>query len=189
MKLAPRMIQSMEILQLPIMALQERIEQEMSDNPMLEVQEKDPSLPEESSEQKESPEAPDVEQKELVVDEAHNNADDFERLDDRRDHLLFSRLGLMLRLHRMKDEHLLWDREFVDPRSPEDAPHLFDQTEDFRGVTTGVGGPKLLRLDPDQQPRMAFEDMVAHVERRLQFVTASSLAGIESALQAGFAID
>ena len=29
------MIQSMEILQLPIMALQERIEQEMEDNPVL----------------------------------------------------------------------------------------------------------------------------------------------------------
>ena len=38
-KLAPRMIQSMEILQLPIMALQERIEQEMNENPMLEVEE------------------------------------------------------------------------------------------------------------------------------------------------------
>ena len=46
-KLAPRMIQSMEILQLPIMALQERIEQEMNDNPLLEVQELDPSLPDE----------------------------------------------------------------------------------------------------------------------------------------------
>src|ERR1700751_3752533 len=34
--LAPRMIQSMEILQLPIMALQERIEQELSENPVLE---------------------------------------------------------------------------------------------------------------------------------------------------------
>jgi RNA polymerase sigma-54 factor len=45
MKLAPRMIQSMEILQLPIMALQERIEQEMSDNPMLEFQDEDSSLP------------------------------------------------------------------------------------------------------------------------------------------------
>ena len=30
------MIQSMEILQLPIMALQERIEQELSENPVLE---------------------------------------------------------------------------------------------------------------------------------------------------------
>jgi len=39
MKLAPRMIQSMEILQLPILALQERIEQELNNNPVLEVDE------------------------------------------------------------------------------------------------------------------------------------------------------
>ena len=36
MILAPRMIQSMEILQLPIMALQERIEHELEENPVLE---------------------------------------------------------------------------------------------------------------------------------------------------------
>ncbi len=36
MKLAPRMIQSMEILQLPMMALEERIDQELSANPVLE---------------------------------------------------------------------------------------------------------------------------------------------------------
>ena len=40
--LAPRMIQSMEILQLPILALQERIEQEMEENPVLELQEEEP---------------------------------------------------------------------------------------------------------------------------------------------------
>jgi len=39
MKLAPRMIQSMEILQLPILALQERIERELNSNPVLEVEE------------------------------------------------------------------------------------------------------------------------------------------------------
>ncbi|HPS54052.1 MAG TPA: RNA polymerase factor sigma-54 [Sedimentisphaerales bacterium] len=39
MKLAPHMIQSMEILQLPILALQERIEQELNSNPVLEVEE------------------------------------------------------------------------------------------------------------------------------------------------------
>jgi RNA polymerase sigma-54 factor len=39
MILAPRMIQSMEILQLPIMALQERIQQELQDNPVLELKE------------------------------------------------------------------------------------------------------------------------------------------------------
>jgi hypothetical protein len=37
--LAPRMIQSMEILQLPIMALQERIEQEIQVNPVLDLAE------------------------------------------------------------------------------------------------------------------------------------------------------
>jgi RNA polymerase sigma-54 factor len=35
--LAPRMIQSMEILQLPTMALEERIEQEIQNNETLEV--------------------------------------------------------------------------------------------------------------------------------------------------------
>ena len=39
MILAPRMIQSMEILQLPIMALQERIQQELQENPVLEQKE------------------------------------------------------------------------------------------------------------------------------------------------------
>ena len=44
MKLAPHMIQSMEILQLPILALQERIEQELNSNPVLELEE--PAKPE-----------------------------------------------------------------------------------------------------------------------------------------------
>ncbi len=35
MRMAPRMIQSMEILQMPLMALQERIDQELSENPVL----------------------------------------------------------------------------------------------------------------------------------------------------------
>ncbi len=79
MKLAPRMIQSMEILQLPILALQERIEQELTENPVLEIVEKDPTLPDEPSE-RENPDSTDIENKEVVVDEAHDNADDFERL-------------------------------------------------------------------------------------------------------------
>src|SRR6478752_4934990 len=37
--LTPRMIQSMEILQLPLMALEERIEQEIQANPVLELRE------------------------------------------------------------------------------------------------------------------------------------------------------
>ena len=80
-KLAPRMIQSMEILQLPVMALQERIEQEMNENPLLELQETDPTLPEEPTE-RDNPDAPTENEKELVVHEDDNNAEDFERLLD-----------------------------------------------------------------------------------------------------------
>src|SRR5688572_26634369 len=78
--LAPRMIQSMEILQLPILALEERIEQELQENPVLEMRDEDPDLPEEEVE-KEDSDAKTPEEKELVVDEAHKNADDFERLE------------------------------------------------------------------------------------------------------------
>ncbi len=45
MKLAPHMIQSMEILQLPILALQERIEQELNTNPVLEIEDTSNSEP------------------------------------------------------------------------------------------------------------------------------------------------
>lgn len=84
--LAPRMIQSMEILQLPILALQERIEQEVQENPLLEVHEEDPDLPEVKTET-DAPDAPTTDEKELVVDETKNNEEDFERLLDMKDEL------------------------------------------------------------------------------------------------------
>jgi RNA polymerase sigma-54 factor len=77
--LAPRMIQSMEILQLPVMALQERIEQEIQENPVLDLVEEDLDLPEEPVEA-ENPNAPTEDERELVVDEGKNNEQDFERL-------------------------------------------------------------------------------------------------------------
>src|SRR5215510_1902249 len=81
MILAPRMIQSMEILQLPILALQERIEQELQENPILELQEDEPDpLEEAAATPVENPDAPADTEKELVVDNAKDNADDFERL-------------------------------------------------------------------------------------------------------------
>ena len=112
-----------------------------------------------------------------------------ERLDDRRDHRVFSRLGLILSLHSLADDHLLWDARFVDPLLPEDEPHLLDETEDFRGVTSGVGGPRLLRLDVANEPRQAFHDMVAHVDRRLRAATTTSITAIEATLRGGFPID
>ncbi len=79
--LAPRMIQSMEILQLPIQALEARIDQELSENPLLEKQDADPAAPDEEFERENPNEQTDSE-KELVVDEAHHNVDDFERLEE-----------------------------------------------------------------------------------------------------------
>jgi RNA polymerase sigma-54 factor len=76
MKLAPHMIQSMEILQLPIMALQERIEQELNSNPVLEMAE--PGDQEDSDDRRQDQD--EVEEKDLVVGTDNNKAEDFERL-------------------------------------------------------------------------------------------------------------
>ena len=83
MKLAPRMIQSMEVLQLPLLALQEKIEAELNSNPVLEVIEEQPDEVEGSVEEaaKDGDGGEALEQKELVVSDDSNNADDFERLD------------------------------------------------------------------------------------------------------------
>ena len=87
MLLAPRMIQSMEILQLPVMALQERIEHELEENPVLEVRDE---APEETTDDVEdfnadstdpkhgdvaNPEAP------LDIDTKGDAEKDFDRLD------------------------------------------------------------------------------------------------------------
>jgi len=88
MILAPRMIQSMEILQLPIMALQERLQQELQENPVLELAESTneegqalegdedyaatATLVEDTS---------DPGNKELVIDESSSNELDFDRLE------------------------------------------------------------------------------------------------------------
>ncbi len=77
--LAPRMIQSMEILQLPILALQERIEQEMEDNPVLDQIEPTEDV-EVLNEEQVDPDAPSESERELVVEDGTNNEDDFERL-------------------------------------------------------------------------------------------------------------
>jgi RNA polymerase sigma-54 factor len=84
--LTPRMIQSMEILQLPLMALEERIEQELQNNPVLEVREGDTETDGEGTANVEVTidgeprhEFSEGEQA-LVVKENDSQADDFDRL-------------------------------------------------------------------------------------------------------------
>ena len=88
MKLAPHMIQSMEILQLPILALQERIEQELNNNPVLEIEEPAAAEPAETPE--EVP-AENLDEKALVVNTEKSTTEDFQRLegldDDYKDYL------------------------------------------------------------------------------------------------------
>ena len=79
MKLAPRIIQAMEILQLPMLALEQRIESELESNPVLEAQaagadEQAPAVrDEDAAERGERP---------MVVKDENNQSDDFQRLAD-----------------------------------------------------------------------------------------------------------
>jgi RNA polymerase sigma-54 factor len=87
MILAPRMIQSMEILQLTTMALHERIQQELQDNPVLEVRETAEDAPAGEGEEAEAPPANPVEEArdpgdaELIIDDKGGNELDFDRLE------------------------------------------------------------------------------------------------------------
>lgn len=79
MKLAPRMIQSMEILQLPLMALQERIDQELAENVVLEqVSNRQEEYKQDSPEVDFDAPKLEIDRREMVNDD--NNASDFERL-------------------------------------------------------------------------------------------------------------
>src|SRR5579872_5459545 len=89
MILAPRMIQSMEILQLPIMALQERIQQELQENPVLELREasseetpageEEAETPADAALAKEKEKENADREPELVIDDKGNNEEDFDR--------------------------------------------------------------------------------------------------------------
>ena len=84
MKLDPRMIQSMEILQMPTPALEERIEQELATNPTLEIAQAGDDAETLEAEKQQTQRDDSEGERELVVDDkgADRNeaADDFERL-------------------------------------------------------------------------------------------------------------
>jgi len=81
MRLTPRMIQSMEILQLPLMALEERIEQELQNNPVLELRDPEDDgteVPDTTEDQtKENTEA----EQPMVVKDNDDSSEDFDRLE------------------------------------------------------------------------------------------------------------
>lgn len=81
--LAPRMIQSMEILQMPLTELEERIDQEMAENPLLQridgPHEGEVPVTAEGPDFDQAPNK-EVERRELNAGQEDNNASDFERL-------------------------------------------------------------------------------------------------------------
>ncbi len=86
--LTPRMIQSMEILQLPLMLLEEKIEQEMESNPVLELRDGDLDADvtvdsESPPEQADPHENRDMTEDEhvLVMKDGADGSEDFDRLD------------------------------------------------------------------------------------------------------------
>src|SRR3954469_11219291 len=87
--LTPRMIQSMEILQLPLAALEERIEQELQNNPVLELREGEADDGEAGGDEiaaqtaVENGEAREdfSESEQLLVLKENSNAEDFDRLE------------------------------------------------------------------------------------------------------------
>ena len=102
MKLAPHMIQSMEILQLPIMALQERIEQELNNNPVLELEEPSEA---DTSTSDEDQDFDDLDERDLVVSDDEHNAEDFERLESlSRDYGDFTEQAAPMRVKRLDGE-------------------------------------------------------------------------------------
>jgi RNA polymerase sigma-54 factor len=91
--LTPRLIQSMEILQLPLMALEERIEQELVANPVLEMREGDADAiaTETAANNDAAPDAQDQftegEQVMVVEREGSDGTEDFDRLEKIADYL------------------------------------------------------------------------------------------------------
>ncbi|MGF1577811.1 MAG: RNA polymerase factor sigma-54 [Gemmataceae bacterium] len=136
MVLAPRMIHSMEILQLPIMDLQQKISDELLENPFLEVQEGAKDTPDadaadttdtfEASE----PQDPTDPNSELVIDVNSDGAEDFDRLtsinDDWSDHFNEEHRVSSNRIQEEADKKHLAETNMV-ARSPSLAEHLEDQ--------------------------------------------------------------
>lgn len=79
MKLAPRMIQSMEILQMPLAELEERLERELESNPTLELQDGTPETPADGGGSQGNAATTDDDAP-MRVDEG-SSTDDFARLD------------------------------------------------------------------------------------------------------------
>ncbi len=189
LKLAPRMIQSMEILQLPLTALEERLEQELVKNPTLEMAEAEPG----PGEMRDSDRGEDQEgERDLVVKSDNSNKDDFDRLDKIEDEIGRDDLSDMPRVSRS-----LGDDE--DPKMQALAntvarevslqEHLSYQWDlvDVDPIIRQAGEVIINHLDPDGYLRTPFDQLAeesglandpAMWERALEEVQTLEPAGV-----------
>jgi RNA polymerase sigma-54 factor len=151
MKLAPHMIQSMEILQLPILALQERIEQELNSNPVLELEDTD--NPEEAAPPEPVPDD-NLGEKALIVDTDNNKAGDFERLES------------------IEDDF----KEFIDQSGPYRTRHDDDEKDPkLEAIKNTAAPPQSLHdylaeqwvmVDADEPVRKAGSAIIDYIDDR-----------------------
>jgi len=153
MKLAPRMIQSMEVLQMPLAALEERIEQELAANPTLELADAGLDLDESRALTDQQTRDDTDRERDLVVSNNSDtpNADDFERLanlaDDYADDWSANTTGSS---DRPTSD---WDPAFSPSRRPASGGGERDAKQD--AMAQSVGRPECLTDQLLEQWRMA----------------------------------
>ena len=157
LKLAPQIIQSIEILQLPMLALQDRITQELEENPALELDEETPS--EDGTEA-----AAETETEELVE---KVGADEYDKLADLADGWqdFFTQTGRRFVSSGEKDEKLeALQNTAAPPTSLQDHLHAQIQLMDLSPEQADLADNIIYNLDPNGYLRHPVEEIAESLE-------------------------
>lgn len=163
--LAPRMIQSMEILQMPAIKLQERIQQELEENPVLEIKKGEKALEQEPA----ALEGTDYDRRVLDVDSGAGNAEhDFDRLD-------------MIN----RD----WDNHFNEEHRPSRSGMDEAGDKKYEAMQNMANRPPNLADHLEEQ--LAFLDLAPEQRKLVDYLIANLdengyLSGLPEELQGGF---
>jgi RNA polymerase sigma-54 factor len=195
--LTPRMIQSMEILQLPLALLEERIEQELQNNPVLEFREGESEadvIPDTDPIDTQKPDSTEDERA-LVVKENSDQSEDFERLSKLSEYLEneeFFTNGSSFRQAASYDgerDKKLDAMNNTAARSVTLAEHLMGQWAfvECSPAARRAGEEIIKYIDPEGYLRTPFEQiqkdskdpiLLADLEEALKFVQTLEPAGV-----------
>jgi len=174
MKLAPHMIQSMEILQLPILVLQERIEQELNANPVLEIEEPAGTADTETAESPPQADADDTDR--TVLDDRYQDSLSRSELPyrqssadepDRKLEAIKNTVAPSQSIHEYLEEQ--W--RLVEAAEPvKKAGEMIIDYIDDRGYLT----VRLEQLQNKDRPEFTFEDL----KKAIEFVQKLEPAGV-----------